>query len=253
MVVDVAAFTGAWPSHPVNGRLDDVVAGLTAVGVDRLLISPLDAVWCRNPHLYNGPLYRACADRADLLPVPILDPTIATWTEALGESVDAGVEVIRLLPNYHGYELESLADFWDVVSERGLVVIVQTRMEDPRRQHLKALVSDVPVPDIVALADRRADIRFVIGGARAGELRSAGDALRERPNLFADLSQADGLDAVKILADSGLEDKLLFGSHAPLFIPRAAVARVVTDLDDRVAEKVLGGNVGKLISGASDR
>ena len=49
-VVDVSAFTGAWPSHPVNGRLDQVVESLKKVGVDRVMCSPLDAVWCRNPH-----------------------------------------------------------------------------------------------------------------------------------------------------------------------------------------------------------
>ena len=109
-----------------------------------------------------------------------------------------------------------------------------------------SVVEDVSVGDILALADRRADIRFILGGARSGEIRAAAPALLERPNLFADVSQADGLDAVKLLVDEGLVEKLLFGSHSPLFIPEAAVARVVTDLGDEEVKLVLGGNAGKL-------
>ncbi|HAA77880.1 TPA: hypothetical protein DCE37_22470 [Candidatus Latescibacteria bacterium] len=248
MVVDVAAFTGAWPTHPVNGRLDDVVGGLQRVGVDRILVSPLDAVWCRNPHLYNGSLYRACEGRDELLPVPVVDPSIGIWKDELGEAAEAGVQAIRLLPNYHDYSLGEGDAFWDAVSEHGFVTIVQTRMEDPRRQHPKSVVEDVPVKNILDLADRRRDIRFVIGGARTAEIRSASEALKEQSNLYADVSQADGLDAVRILVGKGLMERLLFGSHAPLFIPEAAMARVVTDLEDEVVEVVLEGNAGKLLS-----
>lgn len=248
MIVDVAAFTGAWPSHPVNGRLDDVVKSLQGLGVGRVFVSPLDAVWCRNPHLYNGSLYRACEGRTELVPVPIVDPSIRTWKEELREAVEEDVCALRLLPNYHGYRLRDLDLFWDEISNQGIVVIVQTRMEDPRRQHPRAVVEDVAVTEIAELAKRRRDVRFVIGGARAGELRGVGDDLQERPNLFADVSQADGMDAVKVLVEDGLDEKLLFGSHAPLFIPEAAVARVVMDLENGVAEAILGDNAKRLFN-----
>ena len=42
-------------------------------------------------------------------------------------------------------------------------------------------------------------------------------------------------------------DRLIFGSHAPLFIPYSAVARVVLDLDDAAAGRVLSGNSGRLL------
>ena len=245
-VVDVSAFTGAWPSHPVNGRLDQVVESLKKVGVDRVMCSPLDAVWCRNPHLYNASLYLACEERPELLAVPIMDPTVDTWLSELDEAVSADAQAIRVLPNYHQFDVSGMTPFWDAVSESGLVTIIQTRMEDPRRQHPLSVVEDVFVGDILALADRRVDIRFILGGARSGEIRAAAPALLERPNLFADVSQADGLDAVKLLVDEGLVEKLLVGSHSPLFIPEAAVARVVTDLGDEEVKLVLGGNAGKL-------
>ena len=105
MIIDVAAFVGAWPSHPVHGRIDTVVESLKAVGVDRVMCSPLDGVWCRNPHLYNGLLYETCSEHEDLLAVPIIDPTLATWPAEIGEAVRSGVSAIRVLPNYHSYAL----------------------------------------------------------------------------------------------------------------------------------------------------
>ncbi len=42
-------------------------------------------------------------------------------------------------------------------------------------------------------------------------------------------------------------DRLVFGSHAPLFIPYSAVARVVLDLDDPTALRVLRDNAATLL------
>jgi hypothetical protein len=246
MIVDVAAFTGAWPSYPVHGRMDAVVDSLKSVGVDRVMCSPLDGVWCRNPHLYNGLLYQACSEREDLSAVPIIDPTLATWASEIDEAVGSGVSAIRVLPNYHSYALSEVDALWDAVVANSLVTFVQTRMEDPRRQHPLSVVADVPVGDIVELSRARADLKLVIGGARTGELRSVSEALAGQEGLYADVSQADGLDAIRVLAEDGLTAKLLFGSHAPLFIPHSAVARVVTDIDDETAAAILGGNAAAL-------
>lgn len=248
MIIDVSAFTGAWPTHPVNGRLDDVNNSLAQVGVDHALCSPLDAVWCRNPHLYNGPLYRACEGRPDLLPVPILDPTVATWKAELDEAVACGAKAIRVLPNYHGYSLHQVDAFWDAVSETPLVAIVQTRMEDPRRQHPLAVVEDVPAKEVADLSGKRPNLNLVIGGPRTTEIRSLKDALKDQPNLYADVSQADGLDALRVLVEDGLERSLLFGSHAPLFMAHSAVARVLTDVGDEVAEAILGINACRILN-----
>jgi len=248
MIVDVAAFTGAWPTHPVKGRLDELVDSLRQVGVDHVFCSPLDAVWCRNPHLYNGPLYRACEGRQDLLPVPILDPTVATWKSELVEAVDGGARAIRVLPNYHGYGLDAVDAFWEAVAETPLVTIVQTLMVDPRRQHPLAAVDDVAAMEVADLSGKRPNLKLVIGGPRTAAIRSLKAELKDQPNLYADVSQADGLDALRVLVEDGLDRSLLFGSHAPLFIPHAAVSRVITDIDDASAEKILGLNARKLFN-----
>jgi len=147
-----------------------------------------------------------------------------------------------LLPAYSPYELAEAGDLFAALAETGLPVIIQTRLEDPRRQHPLAQVPDVPAADVADVAERHPDLTVVIGGPRTGEIRALRERLLDLPNLFADTSQADGLDALKLFAEDGLTPKLLFGSHAPFFIPYSALTRVTSDLNDEDAIAILGGN-----------
>ena len=249
MIIDINAYTGHWPTHPVNGDMKDVRASLRKYGVDRICISPLDAAWCRNPHLYNAPLCEAARAYDDVWPVPVLDPTIATWPDELARSSATDrVRLVKLLPAYSQYELAEANDVLAAIGEAGLAVIVQTRLEDPRRQHPLGQVPDVPAKAIADAAERHPDLTVIIGGPRAGEIRSLKDQLLDLPNLYADVSQSDGLDALKTMVEQGLRDRLLFGSHAPLFIPHSAVSRVLADLSDEDAAAILGGNAERIIN-----
>jgi predicted TIM-barrel fold metal-dependent hydrolase len=248
VIVDLSAFCGHWPTHPLAGDLDRVWASLEAYGVDRAFVSPLEAAWCRNPHAFNNTLYRETASRPQIWPVPVLDPTIATWEEEAARAADqARVRVVRLLPTYSPYGLADADDLLQALAEAGLAVIVQTRLEDPRRQHSLAQVSDLPAAEVADAADRHAGLTVIIGGPRTAETMALRERLTGTPNLYADVSQADGMDALKVMVDEGLGEKLVFGSHVPLFTARSAFARVVTDLDDEAAAAILGGNAGRIL------
>lgn len=248
MIVDINAYVGHWPSHPVDGGLEAVRGSLARYGIDRICVSPLDGAWCRNPHLFNGDLYEACAAVDDVWPVPVIDPTVSTWPRELERAAGRkDVRMVKLLPAYSGYRLEDAENLLREAGGAGLCVVVQTRLEDPRRQHPLAQVPDVPAASVADAAERHPGVSVVIGGPRTGEIRQLKGRILEAPNLYADVSQADGLDGVKLLVDLGLLPKLLFGSHAPLFTPYAALSRVVTDLSDDEGKAILGGNAARLL------
>ena len=248
MIIDLNAFTGTWPSHPVMGDLPNVRDSLRAYGVERIFVSPLEAAWCRNPHRFNQALYQATATFDDVWPMPVLDPTIATWRKELDAIVQqAKVRVVRLLPAYSPYCPSKAETLLEALVEIGLSVIVQTRLEDPRRQHPLAPVPDLPATAVAETAAHHPELTLIIGGARLAEIRALKVHLLDLPNLYADVSQADGLDAVKVLVEDGLADKLVFGSHAPLFIPYAALSRVLADVDNDTATKILGGNAERIL------
>jgi uncharacterized protein len=248
MIVDINAFIGHWPFTPVCGDLPAVRASLRALGVERICVSPLEAAWCRNPHLANAALVEAAAAFEDVWPVPVLDPTVATWRAELARAAShSRVRLVRLLPTYAPYSLTQAHALLEGLQEAGLGVLVQTRLEDPRSQHPLALAPDLPATEVADMAARYPELTVILGSARTAEVRALRDRLLALPRFYADVSQADGLDAVRLLVEAGLGDKLLFGSHAPLFIPQAALARVVTDLSDADAAAILGGNAARVL------
>lgn len=248
MIIDINAFAGHWPFSPTRGDLFAVRASLLVLGVERICVSPLEAAWCRNPHLCNEVLYQSAAPFADVWPVPVLDPTVSTWRAELERAArQPRVRLVRLLPTYSPYPLTQAVELLRALSESGLAVLIQTRMEDPRSHHPLAQVPDLPAAAVADTAARHPDLTVILGGARTAEIRALRERLRELPRFYADVSQADGMDAVRLLVDEGLGGKLLFGSHAPLFVPHAALARVVTDLDDAAATAILGGNAARAL------
>jgi uncharacterized protein len=248
VIVDINAFAGHWPFSPVRGDLSSVRASLRALGVERVCVSPLDAAWCRNPHLANAALFQDAAAFPDVWPVPVLDPTVAMWRAELERAAaQPRVRLVRLLPIYSPYPLAEADALLGALEQAGLGALVQTRLEDPRAQHPLAQVPDLPAAAVAEAAGRHPGLTVILGGARSAEIRALREPLLALPRFYADVSQADGLDALAMLVEDGLGEKLLFGSHAPLFMPHAALARVVPDLADADAAAILGGNARRAI------
>ncbi|MCC7492538.1 MAG: amidohydrolase family protein [Fimbriimonadaceae bacterium] len=249
MTIDANAATGHWPSRP-GGRatVGAVWRALAAAGIDQAFVSSLESAWCRNPHAPNAKLIEDCGDHPELSPVPTLDPTVHTWRDELAHVARSGsVRMVRLLPAYGPYDLEDADEMIDEIRLAGLAVQVQTRLDDPRRQHPLAQVPDVPASAVVALARRHPATTVVIGGARGAELRAAAAEILDLKLLYADTSQCDGMDGVKLLCDAGLTDRLLFATHYPLFEIAAGLRRVLDDLDDDRAAALLGQNAARAL------
>ena len=249
MFIDINAWAGSWPALinvPSNPAW--VRSSLRDYGVDRMFMAPLAAAWCTNPHLCNTVVYEAADKYDDIRPVPVIDPTLPTWPKELKRANEhALVRMIKLLPSYGGYELATAEDLLVESHQAGLVVMVQIRIDDPRRHHPLAMVPDVPVEGVVDAAERHPGLKLVMGGVSAATVRNLASRLRALPGLYADSSQVDGMDSVKMLVDEGLGDRLLFGSHAPVFMTAAAVARVLNDLPDDAAMAVMRDNAARLL------
>jgi len=253
-IVDISAWTGPWGTFPVRGEVDEVREALRGIGVERICLSPLHAAWCHNPHCGNEAVYAAARGYEDVDPVPVLDPTIPTWRAELARAVEQPRTcLVRLLPAYSQYELGDVGDFLQAVEKAGLGVIVQTRLEDPRRQHPLAQVPDVPAEAVAEMARRFRELTVILGGAPWRAIMDLREVLLELPRFYADVSQADGMDSLKLFVEAGLTPRLLFGTHAPLFVPLAGLARVVTDLEDEPARAILGGNARQLLDGLRRR
>lgn len=249
MIIDVNAWSGPWPALvDVPYDAASVRASLREYGVERIFMAPL-AAWSANPHLCNRIVYEAADAYDDISPVPVIDPTLPTWPAELEKAAGhRAVRMIKLLPGYGGYGLTAADELFEEAVRANLAAMVQIRIDDPRRHHPLAMVPDVPAGEVMEAAKRHPNLNLVIGGASAATLRECAAKVRDLPGLYADTSQVDGVDGVKMLVDAGIGGKLLFGSHAPVFMPAAAVARVLNDLHEDTAVGILKDNASELLS-----
>lgn len=248
MIIDVCAHTGFWAHRPIGVEADGLAKLLAPWGVGRVFHGRLEALWLENPHDANRlPERRAPAGGVEVVAVPVLDPTIATWADELDRLAKAGpLRMVRLYPSYGSYTLAEAGALLDAVARRKVIAQVIVRIEDVRRQHRLAQIPDVAINSIIEAAERHPELTILASGISGPDLRSAAGKLPKTNNLWADTSQADGCGTVATLAESGWRERLVFGSHAPLFIPYAAMARVLLDLDDAGAGRILETNADTL-------
>ena len=137
-VVDANAFVGSWPYRDVEGGVDELLARMDAEGIDRALVSSLDAAHRRNVPAANLELFDRIAGHEErLIPVATVDPTYTKWEENVDECVDRGAKALKMLPLYHGYAIDEdpARELMDAAAERDLPVVVCSVLEDLRKQH----------------------------------------------------------------------------------------------------------------------
>ena len=137
-IVDTNAYLGSWPYREVEGDIEELLDRMDAEGIDRALVSSLDAAHMRNVPKANHQLFDRVEGHEDrLLPVATVDPTYTKWEENLDECVDRGAVVVKMLPLYHGYALDEgpAEALLEAAAERDLPVILTSVIEDLRKQH----------------------------------------------------------------------------------------------------------------------
>jgi len=243
---DASAWAGQWPfTASVSTGLTDLVAGLREAGFSGAAVSPLAAVLGPEPMTAN----LALIEEARNLPgdfavrlVPILDPSLPGWERDLDDllSRHAGsIGAFRIVPNYHGYVVDSPGSIGlaKAVTNAGLGLAVQIRMLDERAHHPLMKVPGVPFDGVVRLSDAVPDARILACGIFQSEL----PAIRGAPRISAELSSIESGDTVANAAAVIGIDRLLLGTHAPVYDPAPAVAKI-TALDGDAAARIAQSN-----------
>ncbi len=249
--IDVAAWTGLWPFTMTREfGLSDLVASLQEVGIDGAIVSPLNAILGPDPMLANHDLLDACRSASGeflLRVAPILDPTLPGWERNLGElASDPLVVAIRLVPAYHRFTIDGVdaVAITRAVTERGLPVCIQVRIIDERAHHPLMLVPAVPAAAIARLAGVVPEARFLVSGAFQSELAALADAA----NVAVELSSVESADTLASALGALGPQRLLLGTHAPIYTPAAGVAKVVEADDPTVLAQITSDNARTLFN-----
>jgi predicted TIM-barrel fold metal-dependent hydrolase len=227
-LIDVNVNVGRWPFRRAFGdEAAELVALLRAQGVARAWAGSIDGLLHKDLAAVNARLVDTCLrhGRGLLVPFGAVNPTLPDWEEDLRRCAEEHrLAGIRLHPNYHGYTLGEpvFARLLRLAAERGLIVQLALLMEDERMMHPRLRVSPVDAAPLVDLVRATPGLRLVLlnaAGLVQGALRRQ---LLAAGAVYLEVAMLEGVGGIAALLREVPLDRVLFGSHAPLYYFAAA-------------------------------
>lgn len=238
---DANTWLGRWPFSFAPGYTARTLrTHLTKHGIERALVSPLDAVLQPEPGPANRELLHSTRDVRGLEPVPVINPALGNWREVLAAcAADARVRAVRVLPNYHDYSVRgpAMAQLVAELKERGLRLIVQMQLIDARHEFHAMTIKPVPAADLVVLLKRHRGLPMLASGLMRPDIMKLAPKF---PSLLCDLSFAEWHDTMEHLLTSVPVRQLSFASHTPFLITAAACVKLDSSTLRTAQKKAVG-------------
>lgn len=266
-IIDTNVHLFDWPFRRLKyAGAKALVAKLRRHRITQAWAGSYEGLLYRNLDGVNARLAEECraSGAGILLPFGTVNPALPDWEADVRRCHETHrMRGIRLYPSYHNYTLQrpEVARLLQLAQERGLIVQVAVRMEDPR-VHLPVMrtpsVDVSGLPELLAALPR---IKFqLLNAFNATEsLRGqVGRRLIEQTRVLVDFSHVEGQGGLgKLIVgdrDSGRPplpvERIVFGSHAPFFPCESAVFKLFeSPLDRPDLEKVMRDNAERFLKG----
>ncbi len=253
-IIDVNVNLSRWPTRRLPAdETRTLVALLQAHGVQQAWASSFDGLLHKDLSAVNQRLAKECQDISQLsmLPIGSINPTAPDWQEDLRRCHEVHrMRGVRVHPNYHGYALDhpSFAEFLKLAEARRLLVMLPIQMEDERVMHPLLRVKPVDIDPLKQLLPQFPQLRLVILNAGKSLLVSQLAPLTRKANVYIDIATLDGLTVIEdAVRDIPLE-RILFGSHAPLFYFESALLKLKeAELTQSAMRRILSENAQSLL------
>lgn len=252
MIFDAHAYIGKWPYWPVAATTpQQVFAELDGLMIQRAAVCSTRSVFV---HWEDGnrEVEAAHSSVGDQL-IPFACIGTHELSHVYREPVydfdhyaARGFRGVRLYPQHHSYHL-LFSKFVDVILEDAAAR--QWPVLLPLRMLMNWGVPSITPEVMHAIVCRHPRVQWIFAGVNyLFELQTATSLMLKYPSVSLETSCVMGYAAVeKTVAQCG-EDRLLFGSGAPLQMAAASLAKVVrSNLTDRAKEKILGGNFRRML------
>ena len=253
MIVDVNVHLGRWPFGFLPHAGARLPEHLRQAGVGQAWACSLEALLHRDLDAVNHRTARRAAQAPGglLVPIAAVNPTQPDWQTTLRRCVQRwNMPGVRLFPGYHGYRLDhpALGRLFSLAARWKLLVQVVVRMEDPRTQHPLVRVPDVNPAPLQGLLRAFPRVPVVLLGAlRSVSLRRLGEMMGWGP-LYVELSMLEGIAPLERLLQHVPLERVLFGSHAPLFVLESALLKLTESrLSPRQLAAIGSENAQKLL------
>jgi hypothetical protein len=256
-LVDVNLNLSRWPLRRLpSDETPALVGKLRHYGVVQGWAGSFDGLLHKDLGAVNARLAdeRRGARRGFLLPFGSVNPMLPDWEEEVRRCAEVHrMPGIRLHPNYHGYRLDhpAFGRLLRLSAERRLIVQLALVMEDERMMHPLLRVEPVDTAPLAALVRQTPGLRLVLLNA----LRTLrGQALRDliaAGEVYVEISMLEGVGGLGNLLAQVPVERVLFGSHAPLFYIESALLKLNESLllPDQL-HAIAGRNAQRLVAAA---
>jgi len=231
-IVDTNVTVSHWPFRRMPGdETAELVSKLRANGVVQAWAGSFDGVFHRDLSAVNERLIKTCeaAGKGFLIPFGSINPLLPDWETDLKRCLDEfHMPGIRLHPNYHGYKLDhpEFAKFLALANERHCVVQLVVTLEDERTQPHLAQVPHVDLRPLEDLLKKYPKLRIeLLNSFRVLNIDKAA-GLMSLGNVWVDIAMLEGAGGVGRLISKGPVERVLFGSHFPLFYFESALFKM---------------------------
>ena len=254
MIVDTSVYLGHWPFRRHGYEESAKLARkLKSAGVVEAWASCFEGLLHKDLAGVNVRLAEECrrATEIKLVAFGSVNPKLPAWEDDLRRcDEEHKMSGIRLHPNYHGYKLDDVdfAALLIAATRRKMLVQIVVRMEDERTQHPLMQLPGVdlkPLPEIVA---KIPDVRLQILNASLSPQAEALVPLARAGRVFFDFAMQESVGVVTRLVDRVGSDRVLLGSHFPLYHVESVILKIKeADLKEADVKAVQIGNARKLV------
>lgn len=231
-MIDVNCNLGAWPfRHLRLSDLQQLRDGMQELGFTQLWVGHLDSLLHRDLQSVNERLAEMVRSANDefLIPFGAVNPVLSDWEEDLRRTKDDfRMPGIRLHPGCHGYLLDDprVHTLMTMAVEKELAVQVVVSMEDERTQHPLYRIPSISIDPVAVLCRSFPAARLMILNAfRTVTPAQAAQTTSESSVLF-DVAMAEGIEGLARLVEVFPAERLVLGTHAPIFYPDSAVLKM---------------------------
>ncbi|MEO8762748.1 MAG: hypothetical protein ABI416_00580 [Ginsengibacter sp.] len=231
-IIDTNVNLFKWPFRRMKyGETKALVAKLRHHRIDKAWAGNFEALFSKSINEVNARLAKECRLHGEgvLIPFGTVNPAWPDWEEDLRRCHEVHkMPGIRLYPTYQTFDLthKNVAPLIHEATDRGLIIQIVGDMEDARVHHPIVLTRELDFDPLLAIMKEipGAGIQLLNWNERVN--RGLLKKLISDTSIVFDIAWLEGTGALARLIDgnswSGPEDpvpveRLLFGSHAPLF------------------------------------